>query len=214
MGLALLSILSDIFPKKYTVKFLDKHFDVEINKDYDDDYKMVLAETHRSIKSAFWWYEHLSEKPNTGSIKDVIALHNKFITSFAVEANEKKIIPNERIISFLEFVLPDRDDMMYSSYGYDVKNRSDMARLLTNIYNDNKSVKQMSPFLLPQYWIIYNDVFALDFESESGEASPKSWKHIYREWITKLAEQNEKWDDKTKAVLVDKLVGLVERGVK
>lgn len=132
----------------------------EIDKDGRDDKerrKLEMAYAHSSAKSAFWWYEHMPVKPNTGSKRDVEMLHAKFKCSLERNTEISYYDHQKLQKDFLKLVLPDID---YTKIDYKSQDEciEKMLRLTGELYKQNKKNIALlsSPFFSPDYWALFN----------------------------------------------------------
>jgi len=164
MGIFNFSFASD----RYTDKGFDKEMDSleKSYKQYKEAYraehlpkiKMERAYCHESVKSAFWWYENCTAKPNTGSKLDTELLHVKFkhsLESHTVTgtfSTKTTAVDKETQEHFVSLVLPNVD---YMAKGYQSK-----EHCVKKIMEDYEAFKQKknnfhaSPFVTSTYWLL------------------------------------------------------------
>lgn len=132
----------------------------EIDKDREGDKerrKLEMAYAHSSYKSAFWWYEHMSVKPNTGSKRDIEMLHAKYKCSLERIIEVSYYKGQEIQLNFINLVLPDID---YMARGF--KSKDECIELMLHFCGDlykqhkNNIAVLSSPFLSPAYWSLFN----------------------------------------------------------
>lgn len=188
--------------------FSDEDFDRELSEynEWDEDRKeragsdwiLKVAYRHRSVKSAFWWYEHTPNKPNTGSDRDVELLHVKFKHSLESHnyGYDTRKVTKEVQEKFLMLVLPDID---YSVLGYHGENGKEQCmKKIMEQYEAQKQFKHenrmlecymhlhASPFLTGFGWTVYH-LEEVDGEDENGnrdvEALSKKLSQKYSKWF-------------------------------
>lgn len=131
--------------KKYDKEYGSKHL----------DFKLDMAYSHASVKSAFWWFENSIIKPNTGSDADIMLLHAKFKHSLEKKCDDSRDITRAIQSKFVSCVLPDID---YSKFK--LKNKEECVNLIMEDYdklrNNNNRNNHISPFITSTYYLIYN----------------------------------------------------------
>lgn len=119
--------------------------------------KLEMAYAHSSAKSAFWWYEHMPVKPNSGSKHDVEMLHAKYKCSLERNIEVSHYEHKKMQADFLKLVLPDID---YTKIDYKSQDEciEKMLRLTSDLYKQNKNniAVLSSPFFSPDYWALFN----------------------------------------------------------
>lgn len=133
------------------LKEIDKKGGPDIEKK-----KLEMAYSHLSSCSAFWWYEHMPVKPNTGSDRDVEMLHAKYRCSLQKTSDVPYDKRPEIQAKFIRLVLP---NINYEARGF--HDKEDCIKQMIK-FCDSKMAREKnltefaSPFLSPQYWLLFN----------------------------------------------------------
>ena len=148
--------------------------------------QLKFAFEHESPESAVWWYEHLPQKPNSGSDEDILLLGEKFKRS-------KLFFPANRqtVSTLLSLVLP--NDVDYSGIYDGVSDKDAFCRALERSYYDlvrHNPSEVRSPFLLCQYWLLFHrdkldkQWIGLSVECGDGETAYSLWyKNIRKKYL-------------------------------
>lgn len=129
------------------------------NKSYDLKTKMDKVNSIHTEEAIFWWLNRYLEKPLTGSLLEIITLHDKFIDSMSSLSAEKQK-------EFVSLTLPNID---YGLKGYESKSAY-VGKIMEEfdenglcVYNRTHTLGDiLSPYFTESYWQLYYDTFTFE----------------------------------------------------
>lgn len=154
---------------------------------------LPLAYRDRSVKSAFWWYEHLTEKPDVTDYKWAARINVKYMISFGqyVKKGFSSEEYDEMKTSFIELFLPDIDyrnivNMHLNGHAYTLVNKTQAAKTLSMRLGKNKY-----PFADPVFWFLTHSESIKD---NNVDVNTMNWADTVeaRKWHDLIAEIYEK----------------------